>query len=268
MDDTLRARVTAYEQTVRSTLALTESFDTADWLRPTECPGWTVKDQVAHLAGVERMLLGDADPVHELPDDLPHVRNEFGRLMEVAVDARRPVPGPAVAAELADALERRLAVLPDIDPEQQVRCPDGRMGNYTRFMAFRALDCWTHEQDIRRAVGRPGNLDAPAAYCLWELFGGGLARIVAQRAEAEPGRSVVFTIVGPPSFRSTVLVGEDGRGQVVTEVPGAPAATLGMSWEAYVRLVTGRCGPEAVNIDISGDLALANRILANMTLTP
>jgi hypothetical protein len=41
-----------------------------------------------------------------------------------------------------------------------------------------------------------------------------------------------------------------------------------MSWEDYVRLATGRCGPEAAEVSIEGDRELADRILTNMALTP
>ena len=33
---------------------------------------------------------------------------------------------------------------------------------YGRFMRVRIFDCWMHEQDIRRAVGRPGHVEGPA----------------------------------------------------------------------------------------------------------
>jgi len=32
------------------------------WATDTDCPGWTVKDNLSHLVGVERMLLGDPAP--------------------------------------------------------------------------------------------------------------------------------------------------------------------------------------------------------------
>jgi uncharacterized protein (TIGR03083 family) len=268
MSDAMKAKVSAFEQTVRSTLRLSATLETADWDRPTECPGWTVKDQVAHLVGVERMLLGDAQPDHRLPAELPHVRNDFGRLMEVAVDVRRPLPGPLIAAELAEVLERRLAALRAADPERQVMCPDGRMGNYVRFMAFRALDCWVHEQDIRRAVGRPGNQDAPAAYCLWDLLGDGLRTVVAERARARPGQIAAFSISGALCFQSTVLVSEGGQVTVTSDPAPDATVTLGMTWETYVRLATGRCGPDTAAVDIAGDANLAARILSQMALTP
>jgi len=266
-DEDMSGNVAAFEQTVRSAIALAETFGAAEWHLPTECPGWTVRDQVAHIVGVERMLLGDPQPVHTLPAELPHVRNEFGRVMEVAVDARRTEPGAKVLAELRETLERRLAALPTIEPERQIMAPDGRMGTYSRFMMFRAFDCWTHEQDIRRAVGRPGNLDAPAADRARQILNSGLPSAVAKRAGADPGRSVIFEISGPPSFRSCVLVGDDGRGRLA-EPASDPTVTLTMSWESYLRLGAGRCGPGDVEISIKGDRDLADRVLGNMALTP
>ncbi|MFC4053458.1 maleylpyruvate isomerase family mycothiol-dependent enzyme [Actinomadura syzygii] len=265
----MRTIIAAYEQTVRSSLELASTLDGRDWDLPTECPGWTVKDQFSHLAGVELALLGDPSPDVEVPE-FEHVRNDFGKFMELAVHARRPVPGPDVAAHLAGALERRLAELPGIDPERVVMCPDGREGPYTRFMKFRAMDCWTHEQDVRRAVGRPGNLDAPAARCFWELMSPGLPRVVARKASAEPGRSVAFRISGPPSYDVAVRVDDDGRGHLAepADAGADPAAELGMDWETYVRLTAGRCAPGAVTVTVKGDRELASRVLTAMAMTP
>jgi uncharacterized protein (TIGR03083 family) len=265
MDADLRARTAAFEQTVRSTLDLTADFEPADWTRPTECPGWSVKDQLSHIVGVERFLLGDVIPE---PVDAPHVRNDFGRLMESGVAARRDMSGPAVREELAETLERRLAQLAEIDPDQEMLCPDGKLGDYRRFMLFRPFDCYVHEQDIRRAVGRPGNLDAPAAELAWRILGTGLPFVVAYMARAEPGQSVAFHISGPPAHRAAVLVGPDGRGKVAEPAPDDPTVTLGLDWESYLRLAAGRCGPDAVSVDIAGDPDLAARVLSNMAVTP
>ncbi|WUI01170.1 maleylpyruvate isomerase family mycothiol-dependent enzyme [Spirillospora sp. NBC_00431] len=263
----MRAAIAAYEQTVRSTLALAATLTGPDWRLPTECPGWTIKDQLAHLAGVELALLGEPDPepAAGVPE-FDHVRNDFGRSLETAVHVRRPLPGPVVAAQLADALERRLVQLPGLDPDRIVMCPDGREGPYSRLMRFRALDCWTHEQDIRRAAGRPGNLDAPAARCFWDLLSAALPRIVARAENAAPGRSVAFEISGPPDFRVAVRVDDDGRGHWAE--PDAPTTRLAMDWETYVRLTAGRCGPDAVTVRVDGDADLGADVLGSMAVTP
>lgn len=270
MDETvpadMRASTDAWEQTLRSSLDLAATFDAADWDRPTECPGWTVKDQYSHLIGVERALLGDPEPQVSVPE-FDHVRSDFGRSLEVAVHARRSVPGPEVAAELAGTLDRRLAQLPGIDPAQGLILPNGKEGTYARLMTFRAMDCWTHEQDVRRAVGRPGNLDAPAAHCLWSILGIGLPLVVARFAKAGPGASVLFTITGPPSFRSAIAVGADGRGVPADPEPADFTAELDMDLETYLRLAAGRCTPEAVTVRTKGDEDLAARVLATMALT-
>ncbi|WP_141582143.1 maleylpyruvate isomerase family mycothiol-dependent enzyme [Actinomadura sp. WMMA1423] len=266
MNEQMRANTAAYEQTIRSTLALAGTLRDADWGRPTDCPGWTVKDQLAHIVGVERDLLGDPATPVELPE-FDHVRNDFARYLEAAVHARRPVPGPRVAAELADALERRLAQIAGEDPDRVLMCPDGKEGPYTRFIKFRAMDCWTHEQDIRRAVGRPGNLDAPAAMCFWDLLSRALPRIVSRAAEGVPGRSAAFTISGPPDFEVAVTVGEDGRG-AWSDVPASPSARISMEWETYARLTAGRSTAADVTVRADGDHELAARIVATMGITP
>jgi uncharacterized protein (TIGR03083 family) len=265
-DDDMPGNVAAYEQTVRSTITLAETFGSAQWELPTDCPGWTVRDQVAHIIGVERMLLGDPEAPHTLPA-LPHVRHDFARALEVAVDVRRGRPGVEMVAELRETLERRLAVLPGIDPARQTLLPSGRTGPYSRFMMFRAFDVWTHEQDIRRAVERPGNLDAPAAERARQILTTGLPAVVAKRAGAGPGHSVTFKVTGPPSFRTCVVVGDDGRGSAA-EPPPDPTVALAMSWESYVRLAAGRCTAADVEVAVDGDRELAGRVLGNMAVTP
>ncbi|KAB2346041.1 maleylpyruvate isomerase family mycothiol-dependent enzyme [Actinomadura rudentiformis] len=268
-DGGMAANVAAFEQTVRSTIALAETFAEGDWDLPTECPGWSVKDVVSHIVSVETLLLGeDPAPGHVLPDDLPHVRSDFGRMLETGVDARRPVPGTDVLAELRDVLERRLAALATTDPEQETMAPTGRMVPYSMFMVFRAFDCWVHEQDIRRAVGRPGNLDAPGAECARMILRPGLPMVVAKRAGASPGQSVEFRIIRPTPTTEYVQVGADGRGRLAGDAAGPPTTTLSMDWETYVRLAAGRCVPADVEVEIKGDAELGARVLAHLAITP
>src|ERR1700690_2342682 len=73
-------------------------LDEEQWDRPTDCPGWTVKDQVSHLIGIEQALLGQPSPP-PLSDVPAHVLNPFGEMNEAWVEARRRVPGPEVLAE-------------------------------------------------------------------------------------------------------------------------------------------------------------------------
>ena len=74
-------------------------------------------------------------------------------------------------AELADEIERSVAVryaelkaAPPIDGSpHRPRTPGGAGWNYQTLLSNRPVDVWMHEQDIRRAIDRPGGYDSPAA---------------------------------------------------------------------------------------------------------
>jgi uncharacterized protein (TIGR03083 family) len=162
----LAGYVTALDATWHGTLDAVTGLSASQWDLPTDCPGWTVKDNVSHLVGVERLLLPEPQPQHVLPDSLPHVRNDFGRFMEVHVDLRRSVPGDTVASEFRDVVGRRLSALRALPPaaiDDEFPGVTGAPRKLAHILAIRVFDCWTHEQDIRRALGRPGGLASPAA---------------------------------------------------------------------------------------------------------
>ena len=71
----------------RSIEGLSETPTEDDWKTATDCPGWSVQDQLSHLVGTENRLLGRPEPEHT-PSDLSHVKNEIGERNEVLVDWR------------------------------------------------------------------------------------------------------------------------------------------------------------------------------------
>jgi uncharacterized protein (TIGR03083 family) len=229
-----------------------------------------VRDCVAHIIGVERDLLGEPVPEHQLPADLVHVRTEFQRYTEVPVDLRRDRGPRELVAELREVVDRRLAMLraDESDPDEPARGPIGYKLTYLQLLNMRVFDIWAHEQDIRRAVGRPGNLDGPAAELSRDWLLPALPRVVAKAAGAPPGSAVVFEVTGPVAFTVAVTVNDAGRGALQAETPATPTVTLAMDWETFIRLACGRVRPEAVAVKVEGDQALAQRILAAMALTP
>src|SRR5207245_11351441 len=134
-------------------------------------------------------------------------------------------------------------------------------------------DCWVHEQDIRRAVNRPGNLDGPVAAAALGRFTGSLGYIAGKKAGAPEGATVVLDIEGPMAETIGVVVSEGRARPIEAEaMPGNPTVRLTMTAETFVCLAAGRWAPdEAVaggKVAIAGDGELAQRVLASMAIIP
>ncbi len=244
-------------------------LDDADWQRETECPGWTVQDQVAHLAHIEWRLLGRPDVEHSAPDDLPHVKNSFGKINEVFVDARRSWSGADVLAEFHEATRQRVAELRALTPEgfgAESWTPMGP-GTVRDLLPFRMFDAWVHEQDIRRAVDRPGDLDTPVAAQGLGMVTASMSFVVGKKVAPPEGSVVVFSLSGPLA-REVVVAIVDGRGRMLDAAPAEPSVVLHMSTETFARLGCGRIDPAATvaagDVTFDGDAALGQRVVDAM----
>ena len=101
----------AYAEVFADVDALAAGLDDQSALRVTGCPGWTVRDHVAHITDLESLLVGRPRPDHTVPEGLPYIRNQPGEFMEIGVDARRSVPLAELLAEYREVTAERLARL-------------------------------------------------------------------------------------------------------------------------------------------------------------
>jgi uncharacterized protein (TIGR03083 family) len=251
-----------------STLGATLSE--ADWSTPSELPGWTVKDIYSHLIGTERMLAGDERP-DAPPDPGGHVRNQIGQWNEAWVAARRGRTGADVLAEWDQVADRRRAQLAGMTAEDFDRVgftPEGE-GPYRQFLEIRVFDCWLHEHDIRRTLGRPAPRDTAAGRHTLARMIKPMAHVVGRKAAAPAGSSVVITVTGDVALTIPVVVAE--RAAIAAEPPPAPTATIDVGTAAFVALATGRWdlarAEQAGAIRLGGDLALARRVAENLAYT-
>ncbi|MGA5816992.1 maleylpyruvate isomerase family mycothiol-dependent enzyme [Kitasatospora sp. NPDC094028] len=270
-NQTVQAYTEAWTQSIESISELVAPLPEDSWNRPTECPGWSVRDVVAHVIAVESELLGDPRPIHSLPRDLHHITNEFTRYIELPVDKRRCHTALEMTSELEYTVIRRARALRNAKqaPEDLVRLPLGPLAKdvpYHVSLRMRVFDVWVHEQDLRRALNTPGNLDSPAALISRDLLLQQLPKAVADNAGVPAGTTVVLDVTGPVEFLRTVRVDSAGRGTVDESISLAPDVQLTMDWETYARLACGRGRPGPVTVD--GDKELADRILANFSITP
>jgi uncharacterized protein (TIGR03083 family) len=190
----------------------------------------------------------------------------------VPVDVRRCHTAPEQVAELDYTIIRRARQLrnDNRDPQTLVRGLMGREMSLETLLSIRAFDVWVHEQDLRRALGTPGNLDSPGAHVTRDRLLSAMPKTVVKGGGAPPGSAVVLDVHGALEFMRTVRVDADGHATIDSSVSLGPAVTLTMDWETYVRLACGRVRPAAVagNVKTEGDEQLAAAILGAMAITP
>ncbi|MFE5510335.1 maleylpyruvate isomerase family mycothiol-dependent enzyme [Streptomyces sp. NPDC056529] len=268
----LQNHADAWTHAVEAIAELVQPLVEGEWNRPTPCPGWSVRDIVSHVIGMETEMLGDPRPIHSLPRDLYHVRSDFARYMEVQVDVRRHHTAPEMTSELEYVLIRRARQLRNENrsPERLIRAPLGAEQTLEAAYRDRAFDVWVHEQDLRAALGVPGNLDSPGALVARDVLLEALPKVVAKDAGAPASSAVVLDVTGPVEFLRTVRVDAEGRGSIDGAPSLGPAVSLATDWETYVRLACGRvrAADVADRVKVEGDERLARAILDNFAVTP
>lgn len=287
----LKDLVAAFAHTSSAVVDLAHSCTDDDLTRPTECPGWTVHDQISHVVGVEAWLEGHKDPRVEMPP-YEHIKNDIGKRVEYAVEVRRGRTGADVVAELEQVLAQRLSTLcsPELTDTTIIAGPFGPDQAATVAL-MRTFDVWVHEQDIRTAIGRPGNLDSPAATVFVNSVLLQLPKLIAKGAGLEPGATVIIDVTGPLMARQGVRVEIDEQGRprghptfvgdadyaASWYAPGEHAQTsdgqldrqtfISLSTQAFTRRAAGRRPVSDTAYSVVGDEAIARRVLEALVVT-
>ncbi len=275
----LSGLVDAFENTMQAIVDLGQTCTARDFDLQTECPGWSVKDQFSHVVGIESWLDGSEPPSLELPE-LSHVNNEQGAFVELFVHERRSREGADVVGELEDVLVSRMAALrdPTLTVETEVRGVFGRTDAGTALL-LRINDIWVHEQDIRTAIRRPGNLDSPGAAVFVSSISLLFPKIVARDASVPIGHAVILDVTGPVVARigARVLQGPDHRplGEALftggghdADTASAPVETtsITLSTDALTRRAAGRRSVEDTLHTVHGDEDVARSVLEHLVI--
>ncbi|MBY0442587.1 MAG: maleylpyruvate isomerase family mycothiol-dependent enzyme [Mycobacteriaceae bacterium] len=242
------------------------------WQELTPLPGWRVHDVVAHLIGVESMLLGVS-----LPDDitdflaLDHVRNDIGAMNERWVRHLSAYSAADLHARFQAVTSERRPTLTDLSAQDwnAVTMTPAGPDSYGRFMRIRVFDCWMHEQDIRDAVHRPASdasLQGLAAQLALDELQASMGFVVGKLGKAPDGSRVVFDLTGP--LARTIRVVVDGRAQLVDDFDGhAPTVTIRLDGRLFTRLAGGRVRDvpaDSGDIELTGDKEVAARIVEHL----
>ena len=269
MDD--RQRLSGYVDvwwgSVRSFTELLDDLADDDWRRPTDLPGWDVHACAAHTAHLEAVLAGE-------PEEAPAANPTDGATSlismytEQGVLARRDRTPAELVDESRRAATTRYARLLSDPPTDGRAKPtpifSGVGWDWQTLLRNRPLDVWMHEQDVRRAVDRPGGLDSPAAVHVVDYLAESLGYVLAKRAGAPAGTTLVLRVDGhePVAF----VVDESGRGRRLDDVPTAPTVGLAMARESFIVAAGGRREPG--HVVVTGDGELAQRVLDRLAVTP
>jgi uncharacterized protein (TIGR03083 family) len=262
----LAGYVAVWWQAVNDFTDLLEELDAADWAAPTDLPGWDVKAVAAHVAAI--LATGEEETAEVGRPD--HVRSPMGLYTEIGVVTRRDADPDAIINEIrAAATARHTALLadPPTDPAARPdRTPGGVAWDWRTLLRNRPLDVWMHEQDVRRAVDRPGGMDSPAARHSAEYLAEGLGYVLAKRVGAPAGTTVVLEMEGSAPY--AFAIADNGRGVRLEHPPADPTVRLLMDREAFIRLAGGRREPEPGTLRVEGDQDLGRRILGALATTP
>ena len=253
-----------------SLLALLESFTDRRWRAPTVCPGWSVKDVALHLLGDDLGLLSrrrdgfaPAGAPAE-PGDWQELVAFLERLNQTWVQAARRI-SPRLLCELlavtGEATRRYLAALDPFAMEGHVAWVGAEPVPNWLDVAREYTERWTHQQQIRDAVGVPG-LKQPRF----------LAPVLATFVHALP--RAFAAVPAPAGAAVEVAVRGDGGGRwVLTRAPDGwrlaagtarrPLARVALDAETAWRLWTRGIRQDAARaaVSVSGDRTVGLRVL-------
>ena len=262
------ALIDMLEETWSSISAFCAGLSEEQWKSPTQLPGWSVQDNISHIIAFENEIEGVGNPEHTAAD-VSNTKNALGEANEHQVDAYRHLSGAEVLAIFDAITARRLSSLRAGDEAyfaQETWTPVGP-GTLVDMLNLRVMDAWTHEQDIRRALGLPGHQGGPSAEHSIDRLVRTVPMVVVKRAGAPEGSTTVIRITGAVR-RMLAITNVDGKGSVSSDVPADPVCDIYMDSEIFLQLGMGRgdAGELAKQCKVTGDEDLAQRILSQFTM--
>jgi uncharacterized protein (TIGR03083 family) len=252
-------------------LALLVALDADAWAGATGCPGWSVKDIVAHVLGDDYGILArerdgfrEAGSPHSASwDDVVRFVNERN---EAWVAAWRRVSPRLLVDLLTGSGPALWAHYRSIDPEELGGpvswAGDQPAPNWLR-VAREYTERWVHQQQLRDATGRPGLRDGRWVRPLLDTFAHSLP-VALGNADASAGTAVVVAATGEGGGRWTVARrGESWQlaAEPSTERPSTVVTIdVGTLWRLYTKAIDREAARAMARIE--GDEALGERVLS------
>jgi uncharacterized protein (TIGR03084 family) len=120
------------------------------WDTPTPAEGWTVKDQISHLAFYDEMaMIAVADPEKFAQMLEETLANPAG---DPSTERYRDMPGSDVREALQLARAHLIETVTPLDPSQRIPWYGPAM-SLASFITARIMETWAHGQDVADALG-------------------------------------------------------------------------------------------------------------------
>lgn len=143
--DDLRAEVESLKDVVRD-------LDDSAWDTPTPAEGWSVRDQISHLAFFDEQATRAADDPEAFQASLSDVVADLERFMDAPLEKGRAMAPADVLGWWRGAHETLQEVLERLEPG--VRVPwYGPPMSVASFVTARLMETWAHGQDVVDALG-------------------------------------------------------------------------------------------------------------------
>ncbi|MFI6483979.1 maleylpyruvate isomerase family mycothiol-dependent enzyme [Nonomuraea sp. NPDC050663] len=230
------------------------------WTAPTACPGWSVRDVVAHIVDTTEGYFAAFDAARSSGSSgTPYGLTGMGERVNEQAVALRAVPQKELLDRCKDDFERMQAILRELGPEEWggLTVPHFYMGPLPAYFyaAGQLMDYAVHSWDVRQGSGRAHGLSGEAAdllvpfmFVLWQST-------IKADADRSPF-SLGIRVGGANGGDFRVEVGEQGMTYERGELDGLPAV---IEFDAGSMVLTtfGRSNAGTVR----GDLTVADRYL-------
>jgi uncharacterized protein (TIGR03083 family) len=258
----------------RELMVLLRELTPGDWLRPTACAGWAVKDIAAHLldTGLRRLSLG-RDRFMPPSGDISSYSDlvaYLNRLNAEWVTAARRL-SPEVLIDLMDTMAPQVQeFFAALDPHATAHFGVAWAGEESSPVWFdigrEYTERWLHQQQIREAVSAPTLDSREWLHPALDIFMRALPHTY-RAVPAEPGRSILFSVEGGAGGDWTLRYESPGW-RLFTGREDASAATVILDQETAWKLLSKGLPPETARrrIRIEGDRRLGEPILSALAV--
>jgi uncharacterized protein (TIGR03083 family) len=217
-----------------------------------------VRDLAAHLTGVERLNLRWLDP----DDEVPPLPDHIASTRDVVAALADEDPSEVLRQWHESALAMLVAAS-QYDSERVIAFHDIVL-TVAGLLTTRTFELWAHGMDIALATGRPlPMLDDARMQLMSSRLMAALPRALSYRGVPSMQRTARFVLTGPAGGCYDVLLD-----------PTAPDEPLPTGTEADTIIVTdvvdlcrvaaARLSPDELSRDVTGDVPLAELVLANV----